>query len=360
MRKTVSKPSSGRKSPEGGVAALAAVKTQKSKSKKRDDSTPTSPELKEMIDTLEMQHTTSDGSIKPWFQTAFLQDALYHRLIPIHPYTPNPNPIFYVLVGPASSGKSSVKSQIPHFRETMSNAINLDVDEIKLYGNDTLSEKVNKEGKTVKVVEGIQFNYNEVLAKTRKMVFSAAIAGGKGQYKNIILDSTGSMKGVIKKYMMDAKKHGYTVIVIIVHSTKELCMTRVEGRNRHLTSQGHATRVISPHTINSIYDKFVKTQTAKYFATDPSVLSKTDEIYCIDNNGASPIILAQKTVDSGRIVVSRESSMVDVPNAFYGLTISSKGEIQGGNRKRQKTYKNIRNRVGVHTRRKGCASLIRI
>lgn len=338
MKKTI-KPSLGRKSPEGGILS-SVTKTRKSKSKHRVDSTPTSPELDEMIDTLQNQHIETNGHIKPWFETDFLRDAFYHRLIPTSSYTKNPNPIFYVLIGPASSGKSTVISRIPYFSDTMSNAINLDVDEIKLYGNDTLGERVNTEGKTVKVIEGIQFKYNEVLAKIRNTVFTAAMAGGSGNYKNIILDTTGSMKGIIKKYMADARIHGYTVIVIIVHSTEELCMERVRGRNEQLIRDGHRTRVISPSIIKSIYDTFVKNHIARYYATDASIVSKTDEFYCIDNNGASPIILAHKIVDSGRIDVSRASSMVNVENAFYGLTITSEGVIRGGNRKQQLTYKN--------------------
>jgi hypothetical protein len=190
------------------------------------------------------------------------------------------------------------------------------------------------------------------------------MAFGPGQYKNIILDSTGSMRAVIKKYMTDAKRFGYTVKVIIVHSSEELCMRRVNSRNEQLTKQGHATRVIFPAIVKSIHETFIKKGFARYYATHPSVVSKTDELYCIDNNGASPIILAHKTAGDG-ITVSRESPMGGVPGAFYGLTIASasasgsSGSISGGKSRRRRQYtatrqnKNtMRRRIQHRTRRR--------
>jgi predicted ABC-type ATPase len=247
----------------------------------------------------------------------------------------------------------------------MEHAINLDVDEIKLYGNDALGDTVSKQGNPMKAIEGIQFKYNEVLAKLRKPVFEAAMAFGAGHYKNIILDSTGSMRALIKKYMTDAKRVGYTVKVIIVHSSEELCMTRVRSRNAQLTKQGQATRVIFPGIVRSIHETFIRKDFARYYATHPAVVSKTDELYCIDNNGASPIILAHKTV-GGELTVSRESPMVNVPGAFYGLTIAdasasasagagaaaSSGSISGGKSRRRRQYTASRvNKNTMRTRR---------
>jgi predicted ABC-type ATPase len=375
--KRLAKTSSGRKSPDGagaGAAAAAAAAaastvehrrvTQKSKTKGKSDDednpkTPNTPVLDEMIRTLEREQREGDGELKPWFETDFLLEVLRNRLNPPSERTPNPNPIFYVLIGPASSGKSSVRTQIPELRTGMERAINLDVDEIKLYGNDTLGDTVSKQGKSMKAIEGIQFKYNEVLAKLRNPVFEAATAFGPGQYKNIILDSTGSMRAVIKKYMTDAKRFGYTVKVIIVHSSEELCMTRVRSRNAQLTKQGHATRVIFPGIVRSIHETFVKKGFARYYATHPAVVSKTDELYCIDNNGASPIILAHKTAAAagGEITVSRESPMVGVPGAFYGLTIAgagaagSSGSISGGKSRRRRQYTATRKNKNTMRRR---------
>jgi predicted ABC-type ATPase len=365
----ITRPSSGRKSPPGASAVEHRRVTQKSKTKDKIDDednpmTPNTPVLDEMIRKLEREQREGDGRLKPWFETDFLLEVLRSRLNPPSERTPNPNPIFYVLIGPASSGKSSVRTQIPEFRTGMEYAINLDVDEIKLYGNDALGDTVNKKGNPTKAIEGIQFKYNEVLAKLRNPVFEAAMAFGPGQYKNIILDSTGSMRAVIKKYMTDAKRFGYTVKVIIVHSSEELCMRRVNSRNEQLTKQGHATRVIFPAIVKSIHETFIKKGFARYYATHPSVVSKTDELYCIDNNGASPIILAHKTAGD-IITVSRESPMDGVPGAFYGLTIASasasgsSGSISGGKSRRRRQYtatrqnKNtMRRRIQHRTRRR--------
>lgn len=364
--KRVTKTASGRKSPDGlGASAVEHRRvTQKSKGKSDEEDnpmTPNTPHLKEMIQTLEREQREGDGRLKPWFETDFLLEVLQSRLNPPSERTPNPNPnpnpIFYVLIGPASSGKSSVRTQIPELRTGMEHAINLDVDEIKLYGNDTLGDTVSKQGNPMKAIEGIQFKYNEVLAKLRNPVFEASTAFGPGHYKNIILDSTGSMKAVIKKYMTDAKRFGYTVKVIIVHSSQELCMTRVRSRNAQLTKQGQETRVIFPSIVRSIHETFIKKDIARYYATHPAVVSITDELYCIDNNGASPIILAHRTV-GGEITVSRESPMADVPGAFYGLTIAgagggaaSSGSISGGKSRRRRQYTATRKNKNTMCRR---------
>lgn len=375
--KRTTRTSSGRKSPDGAGAGAGAASTvehrrvtQKSKTKDNSDEdnpkTPNTPELNKMIQNLEREHHEGVGHLKPWFETDFLLEVLRTRLNPPSERRPNANPILYVLIGPASSGKSSVKTHIPEFRDTMEHAINLDVDEIKLYGNDTLGDSVNKQGNPMKAIEGIQFKYNEVLAKLRNPVFEAARAFGPGYYKNIILDSTGSMRAIIKKYMAQAKHIGYTVKVILVHSSQELCMTRVRSRNEQLTKNGHATRVILPAIVRSIHETFIKKDTARYYATHPSVVSKTDELYCIDNNGAVPIILAHKTAAAaagGGITVSRESPLADVPGAFYGLTIASSGagagageagssgSISGGKSRRRRQYTATRKNKNTLRRR---------
>lgn len=364
ITKRSTKTSSGRKSPEGAAAA-SVRRTQKTKTKSDDENpnTPNTPELNEMIRTLEREQRDGDdsGRLKPWFEADFLLEVLRNRLNPPSERTPNANPIFYVLIGPASSGKSSVRTKLPEFSATMEHAINLDVDEIKLYGNDTLGDSVNKKGNPMKAIEGIQFKYNEVLAKLRNPVFEAAMAFGPGHYKNIILDSTGSMRALIKKYMAQAKHLGYTVKVIIVHSSEELCMKRVSSRNAQLTKQGHTTRVIFPAIVKSIHETFIKKDSARYYATHPSVVSKTDELYCIDNNGAAPIVLAHKTAE-GRVSVSRESPMANVPGAFYGLTIrsddadagagaaGSSGSISGGKSRRRQHYTARKNKNTLRRR----------
>lgn len=170
----------------------------------------------------------------------------------------NPSPTLFILVGPASVGKSSAKRLIPEMTDYV---VNVDVDEIKLYGNDVLPQHPNlkKPGEMLSDVEGIQFKYDLVLEKLRPMVFQNATMFGEGQYKNIILDTTGSMSDQIKMYIRRAKRtYNYTVKVIIVYSEKTQCLERVQSRNRELFKTGKATRYIPPRVVNSIYDTFLK------------------------------------------------------------------------------------------------------
>ena len=115
--KRMAKTSSGRKSPEEGSGAVVVGRrkvTQKTKDKSDDEDnpmTPNTPVLDEMIRTLEREQREGDGRLKPWFETDFLLEVLRSRLNPPSERTPNPNPIFYVLIGPASSGKSSVRTR---------------------------------------------------------------------------------------------------------------------------------------------------------------------------------------------------------------------------------------------------------
>jgi predicted ABC-type ATPase len=377
MSLRLTKTSSGRRSPDttvsehsrsrskkrsysdaAGTAAGTAAATGSLHSRAADDDddqmTPTTPQLDDMIHKLETEQREGEGGrVKPWFETDFLLEVLQRRLNPEGRSRSNPHPIFYVLIGPASSGKSSVRTNIHEFRDTMDYAINLDVDEIKLYGNDTLGDTVNKKGNPTKVIEGIQFKYNEVLAKLREPVFEAAMEHGAGHYKNIILDSTGSMKALIKKYMTQAKRNGYTVKVIIVHSSEELCMERVRSRNERLKSTRHETRVIPSPVIKGIYKTFVDKRIARYYATHPAIVTKTDELYCIDNNGERPVILAHRTAD-GRIDVSRESGLLNRPGAFYGLTIADEAgtpSISGGKSRRHHQYTKRMNKKTMRRRR---------
>ena len=160
--------------------------------------------------------------------------------------------------------------------------------------------------------------------------------------------------------MTQAKDLGYTVKVIIVHSSVDLCMKRVSSRNAQLEQAGHAIRVIYPTFVRSMHKTFIEKDTARYYATHPSVVSKTDELYCIDNNGAAPIVLAHKTAEG--VSVSRESPMANVPGAFYGLTIrsddadagagaaGSSGSISGGKSRRRQHYTARKNKNTLRRR----------
>ena len=313
-----------------------------------DSTTPRSEEWVEKISVLEAQQRTSGGKVKSWFDDEFLQRALDERLFPNpRSYPVNPTPTLFVLVGPASCGKSSAKRLIPG----MTDVVNVDVDEVKLYGNSVLEKHphTTKPDVMLSDVEGIQFKYPEVLAKLRGPVFQAAIAGGPGNYKNIILDTTGGMTDIIKTYIRTAKvTYGYAVKVIIVYSDRKSCVDRVERRNRELRGRGEETRYIPPPVIGSIYDGFMKNRLASYYALDPRMIELVDELILVDNRAEVAKIIATRRRDGG-VVISPDGdgaadSLVDRPDAFYGLTIQSnpkpqfvdsKSKKAGGSRKRR-------------------------
>lgn len=113
---------------------------------------------------------------KEWFDTGFLEAALNERLDQsIDVAQQNLTPTLFILVGPASVGKSSVKQHL--FPEMNGYVVNVDVDEIKLYGNEVLPQHPNpkKPSEMLSDVEGIQFAYDFVLEKLRRMVFQRAI-----------------------------------------------------------------------------------------------------------------------------------------------------------------------------------------
>ena len=339
-------PKTARKGAGGGDAASFASPTfTKTIGAKEDPSkvtvvgvgsdgsdTPRTQDWNEQISSLEAQQIASGGKVKSWFDDEFLQRALDERLFPNpRSYPANPNPTLFVLVGPASSGKSSAKSLIP---AGMIDVVNVDVDEVKLYGNSVLEKHPHdkKPGVMLSDVEGIQFKYPEVLAKLRGPVFQAAIAGGKGNYKNIILDTTGGMTDIIKTYIKTAKNtYGYAVKVIIVYSERQQCLDRVDVRNRELRGRGEETRYIPPQVIGSIYDNFLKKRLASYYALEPRMIELVDELILVDNRvaGAARIIATRRRDDG--VVISQdggggggaEVSLVDIPGAFYGLTIQS-------------------------------------
>lgn len=300
-------------------------KTQKrSPIKEEDPSTPTTPELREKISDLERY-----GYL--WFETAFLQMVLQEHLMTSRDFPPNTKPTLFVLIGPAASGKSSVRESL--FKEEMAGAINIDVDKVKLVANDNLP--------------GGAGNYSThmqaVLAKMLPDVFQVAMRGGGGHYKNIILDTTGSMKPSIKKYMQYAKKFGYIVSIIIVYSTKELCMKRVEGRNAKLEKDKHRVRVIPKNVVAIIYDEFLREDRARYYATHPSITKRTDDLYLIDNSSESSPVTIFHRKSSGEIIKRPPSGhpLIDNENAFYGLTISSDSIRGGSSRKRRISRRRI-------------------
>jgi hypothetical protein len=180
-----------------------------------------------------------------------------------------------------------------------------------------------KPGEMLSDVEGIQFNYDMVLMKLRPMVFQNATEFGKGQYKNIILDTTGSMIDQIKMYIRMAKRtYEYTVKVIIVYSDKTQCLERVQSRNRILFDKGQGTRYIPPRVVSSIYDTFLKKNQAHFYAIGPRMPELTDELIFVDNR-TQPKIIARRQPGTGlEIFPDGEHTLVGVDGAFYGLTLN--------------------------------------
>jgi predicted ABC-type ATPase len=296
----------------GGVAVAVAAGDDHAA-----DRTPTTQKSKERI-------AKFDRTGNVWFETSFLEAALNERLDiqSKEGGKANPSPTLYILVGPASVGKSSAKRLIPEMNDYV---INVDVDEIKLYGNDVLPQHPNPKNpdEMKSDVEGIQFKYDLVLEKLRPMVFQNATMPGEGYYKNIILDTTGSMSDQIKMYIRTAKRtFNYTVKVIIVYSDKIQCLQRVKERNRVLFQKGQGARYIPPYVVSSIYDTFLKNNRALFYAIGPRMPELTDELILVDNR-FDPRIVARRQPSSGvTMFPDGEHTLVGVDGAFYGLTLN--------------------------------------
>jgi hypothetical protein len=258
-----------------------------------------------------------------WFATSFLEEALTKRLDQSKDVgQANPSPTLFILVGPASVGKSSAKRLIPAMTYYV---VNVDVDEIKLYGNDVLPQHPHpkKSGEMLSDVEGIQFKYDLVLEKLRSMVFQNATMFGKGQYKNIILDTTGSMSDQLKMYIRTAKQtYNYTVKVIIVYSDKMQCLQRVKERNRVLFQNGQGTRYIPPRVVSSIYDTFLEKNQVNLYAISPRMSEPTDELILVDNRTEPRIVAIRQPSGELKMFPDDEHTLVGVDGAFYGLTLN--------------------------------------
>jgi len=305
------------KDPPPSKGALAARKAIHDDSFEGKPGTPTTPISDLRVAKFEEQR-------KVWFDTGFLQRALIERLVQTTTGVAqqNSSPTLFILVGPASVGKSSVKRL---FDEMNDYVVNVDVDEIKLFGNEQLQQHPHptKPGEMLSDVEGIQFKYDLVLEKLRPMVFENATMYRRGNYKNIILDTTGSMIDQIKMYIRMAKNtFGYIVKVIIVYSDKTQCLERVKSRNERFFRMGQGTRYIPPQVVNSIYDTFLKKNQASNYALGERMVPVTDELILIDNRGDRPIILVRRTPAECRFFTGTENSLVGVDGAFYGLTLN--------------------------------------
>lgn len=295
--------------------------------------TPSIQKMGEMVTTLEgAQEKGKEKQIAPWFTTDFLMKVLNERLDKapgVH--RENSTPTLFVLVGPASVGKSSAKTLIHELSDILDQSylINFDVDEIKICGSEMLGSRVSKsEKRSVPVIEGIKQYMPEVLAKLIDPIFVNAIQGGDGNYKNIILDTTGSMYAMIKAYIRKAKDLGYRIKVIIVYSDKMQCLERVIGRNAQFIIHNQQIRVMEPSVVNNIYDQFLKKNQANLYAISEKMIALTDELILVDNHSDIPKIVARRTKQEETLVLdipqpSDQESLIDKDGAFYGLTLKS-------------------------------------
>jgi hypothetical protein len=90
----------------------------------------------------------------------------------------------------------------------------------------------------------------------------------------------------------------------------------------------------------------MKNRLASYYALDPRMIELVDELILVDNRAKVAKIIATRRRDGGVVISPDDAadSLVDRPDAFYGLTIQSnpkpqivdsKSKKAGGSRKRR-------------------------
>jgi len=279
---------------------------------------PTSQDMDEQVVDEQLRQLYNYGDFVPWFTYKFLVSVLHDKMAVPMPAQDNAEPTLYMMVGPACVGKSIVKMTL-----CGNYVVSVDVDDILLFGKQHLGTTINEKGNIAEVIQGVQFKYPELLWSLRHDIFQAARSHGEGKFKNIILDTTGSMIGPISGYIRKARTLGYKVKVIIVYSGKKMSLERLKIRNK-------GPRYIPPRVVSSMYDKFLEDQKAAFFVLDDRITRQTDEIFLVDNNSADPTphIVARGMKDedgnfSWDVPTGRDSSLVDTDGMFYGLTIHS-------------------------------------
>ena len=279
---------------------------------------PPSQNMDEQVVDEQLRQLYNYGDFVPWFTYEFLVSVLHDKMAVPMPAQDNAEPTLYMMVGPACVGKSIVKMTL-----CGNYVVSVDVDDILLFGKQHLGTTINEKGNIAEVIQGVQFKYPELLWSLRDDIFQAATSHGQGKFKNIILDTTGSMIGPISGYIRKARTLGYKVKVIIVYSGKKMSLERLKIRNK-------GPRYIPPRVVSSMYDKFLEDQKAAFFVLDDKITRQTDEIFLVDNNSADPtphiVARGMKGEDgnfSWDVPTGRDSSLVDTDGMFYGLTIHS-------------------------------------
>ena len=201
-------------------------------------------------------------------------------------------PELLILVGPSASGKSTVKRQLD-----FTNAVNIDVDEIRIIYEDIIGKRSNifSDFPTL-----IQIMMNKAISENR----------------NMILDTTGKMKPAIQYVIKKAKEAGYKITMAVIYTTLEKCIKNATFRNNE-----NPNRYMPIGAIKQIYNDFKNTKIAKYYLIySPKLMKSIDHLYLFDNSQDTPepaqIILEQHLPNTP--IVHKEHFN------FYDIDVSSK------------------------------------
>ncbi len=107
---------------------------------------------------------------------------------------------------------------------------------------------------------GVLGQYRFVLPRMENMIFNGATAKGKESELNVLLDTTGGMEEGFLERMADRfKKAQYKVVVVLVVSSVEDCISRVSGPGGRNTQQH---RKLDEFAVGQIWRDFVDKETS--------------------------------------------------------------------------------------------------
>lgn len=262
--------------------------------------------------------TATEG--QPWTKIATLQHIFDTEMMP-RSSEASKEPTVVILVGPAASGKSSALERVG-LGLTVHNTVRVDPDKIyewlagkygyvppeikeiekdptqykdesdakyrerceknrarltKQYADrlewwlenkDTFDGRYDREFEDVRTrhftaaefctpkTAGVLGQYGVVLPLMEKMIFEGATKAGL----NVLLDTTGGMKGTFLEGMAEKFKEAkYTVVVVLVVSSKEDCIARVSGPGGR-NAQQH--RKLDDFIVGQIWRNFVEEKTS--------------------------------------------------------------------------------------------------